>query len=120
MDTDDSKNIEDEATNETEVKEQDDSHSEVAAKYQSPNISPEDQQKIPMYFTLCSERRSRFHLIVENQGKFKFKLSKKVKLQYTLNGQSTFFIETTMTHCKAFKKEPMVWYLETLMPGHPE
>lgn len=119
MDTDDSKNVEDEPTEEVEIKEQKQNDSQIIP-HPSSALSAEDQQNISMYFTICAERRSRFHLILENREKFKFKLSKKVKLQYTLNSQTTFCIETTMTHCKAFKKEPMVWYLETLMPGHPD
>jgi len=97
LDVDDSK----------EVKEQ-------ASSSAAPSLSPLDQKKLPMYLKMGDERRARFHLILEHRSKFK--LAKRVKYQYTVNGQ-TFVIEAAMTRSKCFKKEPMVWYMETLMPA---
>jgi len=119
MDTDDSKGIES-VDDASEMKESDESQSISPSQGSTVNISAEERQRIPIYFTLTEERRSRFHLILQNRDKLKFKLSRRVKLQYTLNGQTRFCIESTMLHCKPFKKEPTVWYLETLMPGQPE
>eukprot|EP01084_Bolivina_argentea_P128293 226797_1 len=85
------------------------------------NTNPDiDEQTLSMYFNISSERRTRFQLILSKMDELQFKLSKSTNLQFIINNNDKFTIKTSITQSKAFKNEPTVWYLETIMPGTPE